>query len=667
MSKLFLLICLIGFFSINDAHALTGEDKIKINCLKQSGGNNGGRNINSPYQRCLRYNGIIRVERNLSNEDISKTDARVCNASDPICRKCIDLHFQGTASTARTRITQCIQNANAAQRRSAAQAAKSKQQPKAQAARTPRTPRTPTPVVAPVTSGTATAAVVVECKAEDNKVLNSTTQSCDCMAGFEDRLGIGPCVRSAGPPVPTVDACIVELQNRVNSCNTAATTAISKCDAETPAAGGTDTVSVLQGLLGAANSNTQAQNAGTGALDNCVKAGVASTTGYYALGELRTQCRNEIESCKSSCSDAISYIAANKETVYQACRQRAYDTHQGALSSPYRSFTTVDAFNLEWDQVNRASFENQMQTMEASIVASNAECEDGTAVANQNKISGFMGDMNASAQSANQCQCQLGSGSTGQDCSVPIGPAECAANPSLTGCAQATVNCLNPSDTSQKCVCFRNPNSNECKNPQQANNNLKINSTEVSAFAGLGATVGGGITGNTTGKTEVGNIAVGDLSGLGSDGETLAGGTSGTTTADGGSPFGTAAGASAGGGGSSAGGSADGTASTEKGEDDGSSKKSIGGMFDIAKSALSSLLKKGSGDKNSFDEANKNSLNGANQNGLDSKKWRPRGMVRGLASDTEIAGKFEDIWKVMNKQYKIQDQKDSFIFGGEKK
>lgn len=462
---------------------------------------------------------------------------------------------------------------------------------------------------------------------------------------------------------PTAAECLRELQEKVTSCNAAASTAVDKCDSKREVGEGTDSLGALQNLLGGLNGYTQAKNAGTGATDNCVNAGLASSTGYYALEKLRSKCDGEISTCKTSCTDANSFIAANKERVYQQCRKKAFDENRNSTNFPYNG-VAEETFNSDWDGTNKALFDGQIQEMQAKITDNNAKCETGTAVTNRDKMSDFMTDMNNSVKSASQCQCRLGS--SGQDCSNPVGPSECAANPNLAGCAQATLNCLSVNDNSPKCICFRNPNSNECKNIKQANN-VKVNSTDASSFAGVGGTGGStGAVGGVSGNTEVGAVNVGDLSGLGSDGEAIGANASGTATADGGSPFGTAAGG-AGMGSGSGGGGADGAPATEANGEEESSSKKIGGLFNVAKSALGNLFKKGKDDKGTYNPVTGKYIDGANNSGLDSKKWRPRGMVRGLAGDIEIAGKFEDIWKVMNRQYKIQDQKDTFLFGGEKK
>lgn len=507
------------------------------------------------------------------------------------------------------------------------------------------------------------------CKSADHKVYDPLARGCACLEGYEDRTGSGVCVALKTTPTNTtptdtkVAECILELQNKVNSCKTAAKEAVTKCDANRESSDD-DTLSTLQNLLGGVNSAVQAKNSGSGAMDNCINAGIASTSGYYALNSLREKCDDEISACNTSCTDADSYINTNKDKAYQACRKKVYDA-ESCLAASQWDISSEAAFNAHWDRVNKAGFEAEIQQLLTNVSDNKSKCETGTAVTNRDQISNFMSDMNNSVKSAAQCQCQLGSGSSGQDCSKQNGPAECALNPGLPGCAKLTGNCLDTNDTSARCVCFRNPGSDECKASQLVS--AKINPTEVSSFAGGGSGAAGPNLGgdSSSGKTEVGDIA-GDLSGLNA-GVDFAGSASGSATTDAGSPFGAAAGGGVAGGSSGSGASADGANTAGGGGDDEGTGKKLGGLFDVAKSALGNLFKGKAGDKGSFDGVNKNGSNYSDGNGLDSKKWRPRGMVRGLAGDTELAGKFEDIWKVMNKQYKVQDQKDTFIFGGETK
>ncbi len=707
MSKLVLLISLMMSFIAIKANALSGEDQIKADCYKKTG-SYGGSNPKSPYQLCLRANGILKVERNVSgSDDKSKADARICNASNPLCSKCIGLYGSGDAKSARTKITECVQREE--NKRASAAKPKPKEptinggrlQEVTVTARAPcskTNPRNCTTMTAcetnngvwsdqaqacaatPCPTGTtpdprdskycvcdsemtpysiergSAQQCPAMCKSEDHKEYNIVVRGCICASGFEDRTGAGTCVSKVAAPASQVAACIQELQDKITACNTASTAAVEKCDPKRESREG-DSLDALQGLF-------QGAAVAGGAAGNCGQAAIAGSTGYYAIEELRGGCDNEISACKTSCGDATAYINANKDRVYQKCRAKAWDDHQclAPSATTYRSFTE-DAFNVEWDGVNRAPFEQQIQAMQTSVTDYNSRCEaGGTADSNRDKMTGFMDDMNSAYKSAKQCECQLGSGA---NCDSQSGPAECAGNPSLPGCALVGVNCLSATDNSPKCVCFKNPNSDECKNIQQTNNNLKVNSTDVSAFAGVGSGVGGSASGggDVAGKTDSGNVNVGDLSGVGADDEAIGANASGTTTVDAGSPFGAAAGGGSGAGGSSGGGANGATAAEADGEEESTGKK-LGGLFNVAKSALGNLFKKGKDDKGTYDPVTGKYIN---ENGLDSKKWRPRGMVRGLAGDTEIAGKFEDIWKVMNRQYKIQDQKDTFLFGGEKK
>lgn len=703
MSKLFLLISLMGFISIK-AFAYTGEEQAKIDCHHIAGGHTG--KARNAWLNCVRSKGIFPVESNKNSNDRTSADSRVCFPGDPVCDRCLKQYNRGDINTARNNVALCVKQENNKQqaaKQAQAKPAKPKQQPRQPTSTAVRPPNSECSKKSPhrcatvetceanngVWDGRACAAVPCPagttpdsantqyckcddeqnnsiergsqqqcpsmCKAEDHKEYNSDDQSCICSAGYEDRVGLGYCVarRTAQPEVAE---CIRELQDKVTSCGNAATTAVNKCNPDRSSSsggGGGDTLDMMQALL----------QSTAGAADNCSQAAVAGSTGYYALEELRGKCDTEINSCKTSCSDATSYINANKQRVYEKCRRKAYEDHSCTINSPYRAMAGDETgFNAEWDGINKAPFEQQIQQMETSIADNNTKCESGTAVTNREKMSSYMNDMNTAVKSANQCNCQLTS--TGSDCSKQAGPAECAANPSLPSCAQATINCLSAADNSPKCVCFKNPNSDECKNIRQATAAVKSLSGNASAFAG-------GINGTTSPMTGFGDSSSGgrtgtdvsgDLSGLNA-GEIAGGDASGTSTTDNGSPFGSASGNGGLGGGAPSGNGSENT-NAAAGGDDSPNGKSFRGLFEVAKGAFGNLFKDKKNDKGTYTgsdgitrDADGNPIGAAN-------KWRPRGMVRGLAgNETEIGGKFEDIWKVMNKQYKVQDQKDSFIFG----
>lgn len=685
----------------------TGEDKIKSDCHKKTG------NYGDAYQKCLSDHGVFAVDRNISSSDNSQSDARLCYVGDPLCDRCLAQSRNAkTRSERRNQVQSCIE-ADAAAKRAAAKKTNSK--PKKEETPLPRRAVVAAPstacteeaphrcatketceekhgvwdgracAIAPCIAGTtpdSNSPILCQCddegghsvqrgtdqicpnacRAEDHKVYDAEARSCVCSAGYRDTAGLGGagvCVADATPAQPSSAAaeCLREMQEKVNTCNSAASTAVDQCNPERKE---DDTIGALQALLQGATGIAM------GASQNCAQAAVAGSTGYYALEELRGKCDTEIGSCKTSCGDATSYIGANKERVYQECRKKQWVYYTGngftcRLDNPYPLAFTEDAWNAEWDKDNKAAFDQQVQQMQNNVATNNTKCETGTAVTNREKMSNYMTDMDNTFKSASQCECQLSAG--GSNCTNQVGPKDCSADPTLPGCANAQVNCLNPSDNSPKCVCFRNPNSDECKSV--ASNVKQINSNSgLNGFAGPGGSSGFGALGEISGggKTGVG-INPGDLSELSSN-EVTAMNASGTTTADATSPFGAANGS----GGSPGVNGNFGAGENSAAEDAESSTESkIRGMFNSAKGAIGSLFG-GSKKTNSNETSGYGSGFGgldANGNSINTKKWRPGKMIRGLASggDTEIAGKFEDIWKVMNRQYKVQDQKDSFIFG----
>lgn len=405
-----------------------------------------------------------------------------------------------------------------------------------------------------------------------------------------------------------------------------------------------------------------------GASENCERAAIASTSGYHQVEGTLRLCDERINSCKTGCGDATIYLNANKERLYNACREKAFQdqVNSGPPLPP-------DRFNPMWDHENKANLDSQFQSLLTRVDTSRSTCETGTAATNRNSLSTASNEMNSTSRSANQCVCQLNS--TNADCSkTAVGPADCSKNPALPGCAKVVDNCFDLKNTSLKCVCFRNPESIECKGSLPTLN-VKTTEMNANAFAGAKAADTRGsnaeLSGMAAGKTTEGvsNVGVGNSENYAasSDPISVTAGASDSGISSAGNPGATTPAAAVGAGAPSGGGSGAGGTSSLVGpnsKDEGGVVKKLSGFFETAKSALTGALKKGSGNSSSGDY--RDGGDGQNQR-IDHKRFRPRGMVRGIASDAEIAGKFEDIWKVMNKQYKVQDQKDNFIFDAEKK
>lgn len=488
-----------------------------------------------------------------------------------------------------------------------------------------------------------------QCYASPNKMYEFFKRTCACIDGYT-MASNGSCnPNPAAAAVPSTPECWRELAEKATACETEANKAVAQCDP-----GERDSLNTLQDLLVGTSGS---------ASENCERAATAGASGYHHIEDTRRACDEKINSCKTDCGDATTYLNANKERVYNACRERAYqaEVNAGPALPP-------DRFNQMWDSQNKASLDSQFQNLLTSVDSSRATCETGTAAKSREKLTTAMNDMNSASKSANQCVCQLGS--TSADCKAVKGPADCSDDPTLPGCAKVVDNCFDPKNTSLKCICFRHPESAQCGGSQPSIN-VKVNSGEPSSFAGpKGVTDTRGnnteLSGMAAGKTTEGisNVGVGKDAVINAEAElAIPAATSGSAVSSVGNtnaekPVASTAASTSGG---NALRSANPTAPTAKVEN--GVVRKLGGFFDTAKSAIGGMFKKRSDTGETSDYRD-----GSDQNqGFDSRKFRPRGMVRGVASDDVFAGKHEDIWKVMNKQYKVQDQKDNFIFDVEKK
>ena len=495
-----------------------------------------------------------------------------------------------------------------------------------------------------------------QCSASQNKQYSFISKGCVCNEGYTMSTN-GTCTADPQPATPDESLCWRELAEKANSCETDSNVAVSQCDS-----GENDSLKAISGILISTAGSAQ---------DNCERAATAGTSSFYKSEETFRLCDERINSCKTTCTDAKTYLNANKDRVYNACRDRAFSDQVNA-GPPL----PPDRFNPMYDGQNKATFESAFQSYIAKVDSSQATCETGTAATNRSTLSSAMNEMNTVSKNANKCVCQLGS--TSADCAKVVGPADCSTDSTLPGCSKlATVNCFDPKNTTLKCICFRNPDSVECTGAMPKIN-VKENDIESSAFAGMQKgidTRGNGesdASGFATGKTTMSDSNVG----LGKSGSELyaeatldappaaASGSAFSSEASArgvvapSAPAGLSGGGAARGGGSSA-------AAPEAANNFGVASK-LGAFFENAKSAIGGVFKKGaSGSNSSGDDYRDNGQR--NNPAFDAKKFRPRNIVRGIASDNDIAGKHEDIWKVMNKQYKVQDQKDNFIFDTDKK
>ena len=497
-----------------------------------------------------------------------------------------------------------------------------------------------------------------QCSLAQNKVFSFATKGCICTEGYTmNSQGICNPAAAPAPAPPEVSSCWRELVEKVASCESASTSAVSKCDP-----GEDDSLRAIQGLL----TNTRG-----GAKETCDQIATASTSGFYQVENTRKTCDEQLSTCRTSCDEAKNYLMANKERLYNACRERAFQ-EQVSAGPPLPQ----DRFNPMWDGQNRASLEAEFQGLIRRTDSPKATCETGDAVKNREKLSTGMAEMNTTSKNASQCVCELNPGST--ECSKSVvGPADCSANPNLAGCKNVAANCFDTNNISLKCICVRNPESAECKKLLPVNDNsITLNENSFAPVKNALDTRNGNgseASGMASGKTTEESVGAADKiekpsAGYAESGVIPPEGASGTTFSSLSNAKAENAGVAAAAGGSSglSGGGARGSgavAAITNNTTAASVVNRFGGLLDTAKSAIGGILKKGSGGSDSADYRD----GGQSGSGFDAKKFRPRGMVRGLASDEVFAGKHEDIWKVMNKQYKVQDQKDNFIFEDLKK
>lgn len=494
------------------------------------------------------------------------------------------------------------------------------------------------------------------CRSAENEIYSLYARACVCEEGFTRDVN-GKCVANqitaaSGTTQRGVAAndnspnCWGELEAKVSSCESAASGATNQCD---PDGGDSDSLALMEKLLFSSNS---------GASQNCEKAATASTSGYHTTDSARAKCDETINTCRTNCTDAAKYMNDNKERLYNACRERAMQA-QVNEGPPL----PADRFNPMWDAENRSQVESQFQALLSRANGSRTTCETGEAAKNRNKLSDSMNDLSNTSKAAAQCACQLNPNSA--DCSKQVvGPLDCVKDPSLAGCKSIADNCFDKSNNSLKCICFRDPGSAECKGKFPSNMAAGVNfkdSGNQSGFAGgrKGTEVTGGVTGESgTGGVEttgIGKINVGDgIKEAEVSTVSVPGASESPSSSAGSAGAGAAPSAAAGSGGAGK------RALPQAPAGDATIAKKLTGFFNNAKMAIGGVFKKVTDKENSAGETYRDVGQPAQQ--IDVRRFRPRGTVRGIASDQTLAGKHDDIWKVMSKQYKVQDQKDKFIF-----
>lgn len=558
------------------------NEKAKTTCVTSSSG---------AYQTCLSQQGLT------NNSQAYHPD----NKSFLYCRD------EAKIPLGTSRFHTCVANHEAGLQTTKSPAAK------APVAKTPEE-RTPTSAERSsracdgVTAGDCSCAGSKKVVVKDASMNSSAIYKCDItVAASETKTVVGEKFE--------VESCLSGIKYYVDACRDDAKKAVSSCDPDEQAETNSDTAFDMKNIFNAANTMALKKGAGSGAYETCLQTALITQAGYYTTDQLKKTCEPQVDQCKASCDIAKKSILENQDEVYLNCKRQAQEADPSLSDNEFES---------QYGNGIANQFKDLIALSNESSQACEKDAEDYKA-----QIAQASNDFNNAAKQAQICRCQTGS--TGEDCSVIQGPAQCALNPNAVGCAMSTINCNN-SDSLQ-CRCIRNPNLAECKTTNGGP------SVFASANTGFKPTTSNG------GSPKISN---GDFDISFDEESSLAAvsGTPGGAT----SPFGSgqASGGGGGGGGAGGGGADDPAVAGAEGE------SSFKPLLDKPKSMLSNLLNKfGFGGGDAGQKKYKTDANGKK---IDPSKWKP-GMIRGVAGDgSEIGPKHRDIWKQMNSQYFLQEK-----------
>lgn len=476
------------------------------------------------------------------------------------------------------------------------------------------------------------------CPADEDKLdaMANTTPCKDPTAESKDGkcvCKIGGDIASEGKACPTespvansetkanvdddLSPCMHELYEAKSNCTSKSRDAVEKCDKEAP--DNHKNVSQAQRILEHGLDALIAKNAGTGALDSCIKMGAAGTILIKGLSLLRDTCKKEVKDCKKVCDEAEDLIKKPDQEFVKDCREK--------FKEGQKSFSAAHEERL----LELVKESRDVSELSANYCKSNATKLEGD-------VDAFFDDMNNNVAKANICQCQLTTGVDSQNCQDIIGPAGCMTNPNQPGCAYSTVACT-PVSTNPACkIALGGAGS---AGPSGFAMPVGSGGPGFSSLSG-----GGGVTGNGgSNKLDLGSFA--------DEARPTA---SATAQADLGSPFGNGSGGGAGGGGGgglanslSGGGSGD-SSSNASGDNE---KNGLSGLFNTARNGIASLFGGGVNSKSKNVKAGSKSK----MFGNDVNAFRPKKAVRGLADvSNEFGSKNRDIWKAMNDCYNSQYQ-----------
>lgn len=403
---------------------------------------------------------------------------------------------------------------------------------------------------------------------------------------------------------PQLVACVKKYEDEAVSCELKAKEAVKTCDeknSENPE------VEKAVNSAGTVSDLFINKKAGTGLVNECIKAGALARTPKIVLDGLKDSCDANFTECNNLCGEDKA------EKFQKEC---------GPLAG-------TDAASK-----NGAYYQQHLAVIQEKYTSGTAACKED-ASAKRSIFSDVLTGLGESAAAAARCACQVAAtamGTSQSTCSSLPSAEACMANPTLADCPAVIAIDIctqgSPNYSTVGCACQQNPKGEGCAQYVASTPGLSgFAGTDISTPTGnpvnfgVADTPGGGLT---TSDLNLGGNTASELA--------SANKTPGITTG-----FSTGAGGSGSGG---IGGGQGGGEGAPGAAGDGEGGGVLGGAFGLAKSIAGALFG-GGGNKNNNGTASKTLPN--------MNKFRPNG-TRGVAN-YEYGGKNHEIWHMMNNRY----------------
>jgi hypothetical protein len=475
---------------------------------------------------------------------------------------------------------------------------------------------------------------VSQCSGSDRIV---GSYGCECASGYTRISGKGDaleCEKNASTASTTkgvtkeLEDCIEPIAAAGKTCAESAGKAKKRCDQTDKSNKEVSGMMDIPSQLG--NKYVEA-NAGKGMVAECIKAGVVGNGSKLAMQSMQDGCNAEVTTCTTECKLEV------KEPEFLKCAEKIKYTEIDRMADA--------EVNGSSGNKDKQYYYEKLEELRANIAEGAKVCKEDAAP-KKTGLDNLMNSFLDVVKAGMTCACQVAatqSGQSAEGCNNLPTPEECAANPSIVGCAAAVSLDIctmgSSSYSALGCKCQNDSSAAGCAGfvAQNAGNSgfagadVKI-PTGGAAFS---PTAGGGLGGSGSDNIDLSGQKVDELSQVPKGGAVAGPGFLG-------------GGGGAGGGASAPGGGGGGEPGAGGGEGEHSS--SLGGIFGQAKSFVGNMFGAGK----SGGAQGLNPKKGATGLKYDLDKFRPKGL-RGVAGGTGMGSKNMDIWVMMRERYDIND------------